>query len=73
MNTITRPRWTLGDERELAVLIAATLGRVLFGNDFAKGGLVGGLLGEGLKWLGGLLNFGGAPLDVTVVYKSTTD
>ena len=28
MNTITRPRWTLGDERELALLLAVALGRV---------------------------------------------
>lgn len=41
-------------KRMAAEAMAANLGRVLFGNDFAKGGGVGGLLGEGLKWLGNL-------------------
>lgn len=44
--------------RMLAEAMAANLARALFGNDFAKGGGLGGLLGEGLKWLGGA--FGGA-------------
>lgn len=46
-------------KRITAQAMAANLGRALFGNDFAKGGNVGGLLGEGLKWLGGVLGFGG--------------
>lgn len=41
-------------KRMAAEAMAANLGRALFGNDFAKGGGVGGLLGEGLKWLGNL-------------------
>lgn len=40
--------------RMLAEATAAQLSRALFGNDFAKGGGLGGLLGDGLKWLGNL-------------------
>lgn len=46
-------------KRMLAEATAAQLSRALFGNDFAKGGGLGGLLGDGLKWLGGFLGFGG--------------
>lgn len=41
-------------KRMLAEATAAQLSRALFGNDFAKGGGLGGLLGDGLKWLGNL-------------------
>lgn len=40
--------------RMLAEATAAQLSRALFGNDFAKGGGLGGLLGDGLKWRGNL-------------------
>ena len=40
-------------KRMAAEAMAAQLGRTLFG-DFAKTGNVGGWLGEGLKWVGGL-------------------
>lgn len=40
-------------KRMAAEAMAANLGRTLFG-DFAKTGNVGGWLGEGLKWVGGL-------------------
>jgi tape measure domain-containing protein len=44
-------------KRMLAEATAAQISRALFGDFGTKSGSVGGLLGEGLKWLGGALGF----------------
>lgn len=47
-------------KRMLAEATAAQISRALFGDFGSKSGSIGGLLGDGLKWLAGAFGFGGA-------------